>query len=231
MPPFQPAWKDEAAWLAARATVSAGREAAMAAYLADPRDTATVPAALDFCPALRGPPLAGLNPAPGAPDDRRVTGANACAPASRRAILAQKTGSARTDLGLTPATNEIGLVTLADGRRLAIAAFLAGSTATDAERDNLIADAARLAVSCVGCRVFPRLRFRRSHFRRAPSLIPSSGARRAVWRYLKFHPSVPFFDPAPRERPLSDLHGATHRPRRQRRFLRMVAGSAQDAGL
>jgi beta-lactamase class A len=65
------------------------------------------------------------------------------------ASLAHKTGTAATDLGLTPATNDIGIVTLASGRRFALAAYLAGSTATPAARDRLIADAAALATSCV----------------------------------------------------------------------------------
>jgi beta-lactamase class A len=64
-------------------------------------------------------------------------------------VLAHKTGTSATDLGATPATNDIGVVTLAGGRRFAVAAYLAGSTATEAVREGLIADAARLAVSCV----------------------------------------------------------------------------------
>ncbi|MEO8927348.1 MAG: serine hydrolase, partial [Caulobacteraceae bacterium] len=66
------------------------------------------------------------------------------------AALAHKTGSSGTDLGFTPATNDIGIVTLKDGRRFAIAAFLAASTATEPDRDKLIADAARLAVRAMG---------------------------------------------------------------------------------
>jgi beta-lactamase class A len=65
------------------------------------------------------------------------------------ATLAHKTGTAPTDLGLTSATNDIGIVTLANGRRFVAAAYLAGSTATEVGRERLIADAARLAASCV----------------------------------------------------------------------------------
>ena len=154
MPPFEPAWKDERAWLAARDAVAAPlREAAMTAYLADPRDTATLLASLDFLSRLARSDL--ISPASTRLMMRlmttSLTGANrlkAGLPAG--ASLAHKTGSARTDLGFTPATNDIGIVTLKNGGRLAIAAFLAGSTATEAQRDSLIADAARLAVSCVG---------------------------------------------------------------------------------
>jgi hypothetical protein len=38
---------------------------------------------------------------------------------------------------------------MANGRRFAVAAFLSGSTATEAHRDGVIADAARLAVSAL----------------------------------------------------------------------------------
>lgn len=153
MTPFQPAWKDEGAWIAARDAVPAlAREAAMGAYLADPRDTATVPATLDFLSKLGLGAL--ISPAPTRLLIRLMTatetGANRLeAGLPQGAALAHKTGSARTDLGLTPATNDVGIATLANGRRVALAAYLAGSTATEAERDRLIADAARLMMSAL----------------------------------------------------------------------------------
>ena len=154
MESFRPAWKDPAAWTTARESVpAAAREAAMGAYLADPRDTATVPAALSFLYKLSHGEL--ISPAATRLLLRLMsatsTGVNrfrAGLPPS--AALAHKTGSAATDLGLTPATNDIGLVTLKDGRRFAIAGFLAASTATDADRDRLFADAARLVVKAIG---------------------------------------------------------------------------------
>jgi beta-lactamase class A len=149
MPPFQPAWKDDKAWMAARNALSAiDRESATASYLSDPRDTSTVPAALNFLITLaQGDLLSATSTRlllrlmtdtiPGA---RRL---KAGLPAG--ASIAHRPGSASTDLGLTPATNDIGVVTLADGRRFAIAGFLAGSTATEVARDRLFADAAALA--------------------------------------------------------------------------------------
>jgi beta-lactamase class A len=56
-----------------------------------------------------------------------------------------KPGTCFTDHGVTPATNDIGLITLPDGRRLAIAVFLTDSTASDAARDGLIARIVRAA--------------------------------------------------------------------------------------
>lgn len=55
------------------------------------------------------------------------------------AAVAHKTGSSRTVNGITAATNDIGLVTLPGGRRLAIAVFVSDSAAPDLARDAVIA--------------------------------------------------------------------------------------------
>ena len=60
-------------------------------------------------------------------------------------IVMHKTGSSGTRDGVTYATNDIGLVTLPDGRRLAIAIFVTDSTADDATRDAVIARIAKAA--------------------------------------------------------------------------------------
>lgn len=54
-------------------------------------------------------------------------------------VLAHKTGSSGTHGGITAATNDIGLVTLPDGRKLAIAVFVTDSRADDDTRDSVIA--------------------------------------------------------------------------------------------
>lgn len=153
MPPFRPEWKDKAAWLAARDSESSeSREAAANAYLADSRDTTTVPAALQFLRLLAlgqllSPSSTSLLLRLMTHTDTGVGRLRAGLPAS--ASLAHKTGTAPTDLGRTPAVNDVGIVTLVDGRQFAIAVFLAGSTATEAERDQLIADTARLAIRAI----------------------------------------------------------------------------------
>jgi beta-lactamase class A len=154
MAPFRPAWIDQRAWLDARDAVTPQvREAATARYLADPRDTATLLSTLDFLSRLAQGQLLSAR------STRLLLRLMTDSETGQRRLkaglpegssLAHKTGSAATDLGLTPATNDIGIVTLPSGRRFALAAYLAGSTATEAARDGLIADAARLAVSCVG---------------------------------------------------------------------------------
>jgi len=145
---FRPAWKNDDAFHAARNTVPAPtREAAMRAFLADPRDTTTAPAALDFLHKLATGAL--LSPASTRLLLRLMTNTETGARRLKAGLppgarIAHKTGTAGTDLGLTPATNDVGVVTLPGGRHVAIAAFLAGSVATEAEREALIADAARL---------------------------------------------------------------------------------------
>jgi beta-lactamase class A len=153
MAPFQPEWKDRVAWMAARDAIPAGmREAAINAYLADPRDTATVPSALEFLRQLTLGTL--ISPASTRLLLRLMNESDAGAHRLRAGLppgagLAHKTGTAPTDLGLTPAVNDIGVVTLADGRVLVMAAFLAGSSGAEADRDRLIADAARTFCAAV----------------------------------------------------------------------------------
>jgi beta-lactamase class A len=54
-------------------------------------------------------------------------------------IVAHKTGTSGTANGVTAATNDIGLVTLPNGRHLAIAVFVADSSANDVTREEVIA--------------------------------------------------------------------------------------------
>lgn len=58
-------------------------------------------------------------------------------------MLAHKTGHSGTHGGVTAATNDIGLVTLPDGRRLAVAVFVTDSRADETTRQRLIALIAR----------------------------------------------------------------------------------------
>ncbi len=59
--------------------------------------------------------------------------------------VADKTGASGTQNGRTAATNDIGLVTLPDGRHLAIAIFVSDSAASDEAREGVIAKIARAA--------------------------------------------------------------------------------------
>jgi beta-lactamase class A len=57
--------------------------------------------------------------------------------------VAHKTGSSGTLQGLTAATNDVGLITLPGGRRLALALFLTDSTADEQTRDAALALASK----------------------------------------------------------------------------------------
>ena len=59
--------------------------------------------------------------------------------------VAHKTGTSNTDRGLSRATNDIGIVTLPDGRHLAIAVFVSDSRAGVEVREGVIAKIARAA--------------------------------------------------------------------------------------
>jgi beta-lactamase class A len=60
-------------------------------------------------------------------------------------MVTHKPGTSGTDHGLTAATNDIGLIALPDGRRLAIAIFVTDSTADEPARDSVIARIAKAA--------------------------------------------------------------------------------------
>lgn len=61
-------------------------------------------------------------------------------------VLAHRTGSSGSRDGVAPATNDIGVATLPDGRHLAIAVFLSDSrVASHEEREDAIAAVARAA--------------------------------------------------------------------------------------
>ncbi|HVW16229.1 MAG TPA: class A beta-lactamase, subclass A2 [Mucilaginibacter sp.] len=62
------------------------------------------------------------------------------------AVVAHKTGTSPTnDAKLTPATNDIGIITLPNGQHLAVAIMVCNSTADEAARDGVIAKIAKAA--------------------------------------------------------------------------------------
>jgi len=60
-------------------------------------------------------------------------------------VVAHKTGSSGTVHGLTRATNDVGLVTLPDGRHLAVVVFVSDTKVGEVARDAVIAKIARAA--------------------------------------------------------------------------------------
>ncbi len=154
MDSFRIAWKDWPAFKAARdAQPEARRREAMARYLADPRDTTTATGMLTFLGKLSKGELLG-------PRStirllrimtESTTGANRLkAGLPPGATLAHKTGTSATDLGVTAVTNDVGLLTLKDGRRYSVAVFLAASPQDEAAREGAIADVMRAIAKAVG---------------------------------------------------------------------------------
>jgi beta-lactamase class A len=58
-------------------------------------------------------------------------------------IVAHKTGTSGTQKGITAATNDIGLITLPNGRHLAVAVFVSDSAASEEAREEVIAKIAK----------------------------------------------------------------------------------------
>ncbi|MDC3981743.1 class A beta-lactamase [Polyangium jinanense] len=125
---------------------------AFEAYLRDPRDTTTPEAAADFLLKLdRGEMLT--------PASTRVLldimHATKTGPRRLRAglpldaRLAHKTGTSADTEGRNGATNDIGIATLPDGRKLVIVALLTDSSAPEETREGALADVARAAVGAL----------------------------------------------------------------------------------
>lgn len=75
--------------------------------------------------------------------DARTKRLEANLPAGTR--VAHKSGTSDVDNGVAHATNDIGLISLPGGRRIAIAVFVTDSTADEATREQVIARIARAA--------------------------------------------------------------------------------------
>jgi len=154
MPSFRPAWlKDDGFQRARDAVPPSTRMAAMRAYMADPRDTATPLGMLTFLQALDRQEL--VTPA----STRLLTqlmgrtsrgNGRIKAGLPQDAFLAHRPGTSGVDQGISTAHNDVGIFTLADRRSYALAVFLSGSTLDNAGRDRIIAEATRAAVRAAG---------------------------------------------------------------------------------
>lgn len=66
-------------------------------------------------------------------------------------VVAHKTGTSPTnDAGLSPATNDVGIITLPNGKHLAISVFVCNSTDDEATREGVIAKIAKAAFGFYG---------------------------------------------------------------------------------
>jgi beta-lactamase class A len=64
-------------------------------------------------------------------------------------VVAHKTGTSGTEKGITAATNDIGIITVANGKHLAIAVFVSDSPADEATREGVIAKVAKAVFDSV----------------------------------------------------------------------------------
>jgi len=65
-------------------------------------------------------------------------------------IVAHKTGTSGAQKGITAATNDIGIITLPNGKHLAIAVFVSDSPADEATREGVIAKISKSIVDFLG---------------------------------------------------------------------------------
>ncbi len=63
-------------------------------------------------------------------------------------VVAHKTGTSGTHDGMTPATNDIGLITLPNGRHIVIAVFVSDARAAEEIREGVIARIAKAVWDC-----------------------------------------------------------------------------------
>ncbi|MGE5501313.1 MAG: class A beta-lactamase [Ignavibacteriales bacterium] len=153
MPTFRPEWRTDAAFNAAKFAVPPpARHAALVNYLTDQRDTSTTTAALDFLRKLENGEL--LSPASTQLLLRLMTETKTGETRIKAglppdATFAHKTGTGGTDQGVNAATNDMGVITLKNGHRYAVAVFLAGSTLPGQDRDALFAAVGRAVTRAV----------------------------------------------------------------------------------
>lgn len=138
---FRADWRGETAWRRALLSVSADERAqAIRRRAVDQRDTATPIGLVGLLEAFNTREVfASAEP-------RLLLGNDpgymaAALPAGAR--IWQAAGANRADLGLTPESHAVALIELKDGRRVALAAFLSGSTANAAAREAILSEAGR----------------------------------------------------------------------------------------
>lgn len=154
LPPFRPAWRTTDGFGRAEAAVPAAtRLAALRRYMADPRDTATPRAMLDFLQVLDREELIAPK------SSQRLlelmgqsTGgaARIAAALPKGSFLAHRPGTSGTEQGVSAAHNDVGIFTLPDRRAYALAVFLTGALLDADARDGIIAQVAGAAVKAVG---------------------------------------------------------------------------------
>ncbi len=126
------------------------QKAAMMLYLADPRDRMSPRAGAQMLAMLERGKLLSPEYTKKMMDIMRgtTTGGNRLkAGVPKGAIVYHKTGTGWDVAERNSATNDIGIIELPDGRRIAVAVLLSGSEAPQEQREKIIADVARIATT------------------------------------------------------------------------------------
>ena len=160
LPPYTHQWIGTEAFTdAVNAVPVEARQAALRIYLADPRDRISAGDAATFLSRLAKGELLSEASTGRIMEilKNTVTGTDRLkAGAPKDSIVYHKTGAGPTVERVNSASNDIGIIELADGRKLAVAVFLSGSELEAPQRDAIIAQAARLAISSLaGDRAVP----------------------------------------------------------------------------
>lgn len=152
LPPLRPGMSEED-YDALRESVPIEKQkAAMTLYLADPRDRMSAATAVRMLAALESGKLLPpeMTEKMMAILKGTTTGAKRLkAGLPGQAILYHKTGTGADVDRVNSATNDIGIIELPDGRKLAVAVFLSGSELPSDQREAIIAEVARIATGAL----------------------------------------------------------------------------------
>ncbi len=147
---FQPEWSDAKTFQAAIEKVPAAvKQTALKKYLTDPRDTATPTGLVDLLAKLQRQKLLSANSTTVL---LQMMTNSKSGPMRLKAGLPQdwsiahKTGTGADVLGVSVATNDVGIISSIQGKRIAIAVMIPGSKAPLEERERLMAKVTALVV-------------------------------------------------------------------------------------
>ncbi|HEV2080630.1 MAG TPA: class A beta-lactamase [Allosphingosinicella sp.] len=151
LPPFTGQWTGLDEFLEAQEQVPLNsQKAAMTIHLADPRDRISARAAVEILALLDRGKLLSPESTEKMLEIMRSTSTGADrlkAGAPKGATVYHKTGTGPSVDGRNSATNDIGIIELPGGRRIAVAALLSGSELPPEERAKIIAEVGRIAAT------------------------------------------------------------------------------------
>ncbi|WP_017314318.1 class A beta-lactamase [Mastigocladopsis repens] len=150
---FRPELADEQKWAEAVQKIpDSVKKAAVEKYLTDPRDTATPEGIVDLLAKLHSNQLLSRN------STALLLKIMTDSPTGQKRLkaglpknwwIAHKTGTGPDVLGIGTATNDVGIASSPDGKRVGIAVFIAGSKAPLEEREKLMSEIASTVVEAM----------------------------------------------------------------------------------